>query len=458
MSAAFFTEPEKKVPIARDVDVVVAGAGVAGLFAAIAAAREGAGTLLVDRFACPGGNIGPGMIAGGSFSGGNLKHLCGGFTGIPREFIERHVALGGGCVPDSPNLGDLPPSPHPSNYLKDANIAAQVALEMLQESGVECLFSTFVGDPILADNRVCGVLVENKSGRQALKARVVVDATGESDVAMRAGAPMIYPESSYHSIDKHGPGGAQVCYAVGGVDSEEYRAYVEEQKLLGKKFGPDKRCEGNILIGREGPERPGHQDGRYGHDGAKISQDEIEVRMGLFEQVQRWKREVPGFEEAYLMCIAPYFGARGGPCIEGECTVTYEDLKEGSRFPDVLYRFTNTGWLGRLLYPDEPERQASQADFPWTDFPYRAMLPKAVDGLLAVGRSASGIPDTLLRDRMTVMHMGQVGGLAAGLAITRGTSPRELEVKLLQQKLLGEGFFLGDEARLEELGLASSSR
>jgi glycine/D-amino acid oxidase-like deaminating enzyme len=94
--------------------VVVAGAGVAGLFAAIAAAREGATTVLVDRFSCPGGNIGPGMIAGGSLSGGNGRHLCGGFIGIPREFIERHVALGGGSVPDSPNLGELPPSPHPT--------------------------------------------------------------------------------------------------------------------------------------------------------------------------------------------------------------------------------------------------------------------------------------------------------------------------------------------------------
>ena len=265
--------------------------------------------------------------------------------------------------------------------------------------------------------------------------------------------PMIYPESSYAGIDKHGPGGAQICYAVGGVDGEEHRAFVEEQELLGRSVRLGKSCDGSVLIGREGPERAGHQDGRYGHDAVRISRDEIQVRLDLFEQVQRWKREVPAFEEAYLMFIAPYFGARGGPCVEGEYTVTYVDMKKGVRFPDALYRFTSTGWLRRLRLPEEPEPRAASEDCLWTDFPYRAMVPKEVDGLLAVGRSASGIPDTLLRDRMTVMHMGQAGGLAAALAVQRDTTLRELDVKLLQERLLGEGFFLGDRARLEQLGL-----
>ena len=190
-------EQEKKVPVAYDVDVAVAGSGVAGCFAAIAAARSGVETLLVDRFAYPGGNMGPGMIAGGSLTGGAFKHLNGGFTGIPREFIQRHVELGGGTVPESPNLGDLPPSPHPGDYAKDSGIVSYTLLKMLEEAGVRCLFSTFIADPIVEDDRVCGLFVENKSGRRAVRAKVVVDATGEADVAMRAGAAMIYPESYY---------------------------------------------------------------------------------------------------------------------------------------------------------------------------------------------------------------------------------------------------------------------
>ena len=465
MSSCFVVVPENKVKVVYDVDVVVAGGGVAGVFAAIAAARNGAETVLVERFAYPGGNIGPGMIAGGSLSGGYVKHLYGGYTGIPREFIKRHLALGGGCVPESPNLGDVPPAPPPVvkdglYYMKDSNIASYVAMQMLEESGVKSLFSTSITDPILEGDSFCGVFVENKSGRQAVKAKVVIDATGEADVAMRAGIPIIYPQDSYYDIDKHGPGGAGVYYAVAGVDAEKYDAYVSEQKACGKDVRLGKICEGGFLTGRHGPRRPGHQDGKYAHDGVKLSKDEIEIRMSIFERVQNLKRKVPGFENAYVLLISPYLGARGGPCIEGEYTLTPEDMKEGRRFPDVLYIFATRGWFGPMgaLDLDDPKRNEARVDSPWTDFPYRAMLPKKVNGLLAVGRSASGIPDTLLRSRMTVMHMGQAGGTAAALAVKNGVTPRELNVKTLQQKLLYDSFYLGDHERLKELGLALSRK
>lgn len=178
MSSCFVMQAKKKVRVVYDVDVLVAGGGVSGIFAAIAAARNGASTVLVERFAYPGGNIGPGMIAGGSLSGGHVKHLYVGFTGIPKEFIQRHMALGGGCVPESPNLGSLPPAPLPVvkdslYYLKDSNIASYVAMQMLQESGVKSLFSTFIAEPMLEDDRICGVFIENKSGRQAVLAQVL---------------------------------------------------------------------------------------------------------------------------------------------------------------------------------------------------------------------------------------------------------------------------------------------
>ena len=450
MSSEYVVEPEKKVPVVYDADVVVAGGGVAGVFAALAAARNGAQTVLVERFAYPGGNIGPGMIAGGSLSGGEVKHLRRGFTGIPREFVERHVELGGGCVPDSPNLGALPPSPHPSDYGKDSSIASFVAVEMLEESGVRSLYSTFIADPIMEEDRVCGLFIENKGGRQAVRGKVVVDATGEADVAMRAGALVIYPESGYAEIDTHGPGGAGVCYVVAGVDCERLQAHVEEEKAQGREVKIGKGCKGGLMIARTGPRRPGHQDGKYGHDGVALSQDEIAVRTGIFETVQRWKREVPGFENAYLLTIAPFLGSRGGPCIKGEHTVTPADMLAGRRFPDVLFEFGARGCF-------DPESPGTRVHSPWTDFPYRAMVPQKVEGLLAVGRSASGITDTLLRGRMMVMHMGQAGGTAAALAVRSGVSPQQLDVKVLQQRLLEEGFFLGDDDRLEELGLGGSA-
>jgi len=455
MSTDRVTEPERQVPVLSDVDVVVAGGGVAGVFAAMAAARTGAETVLVERFARPGGNIGPGAIVGGSLSGGEIRHLCGGYTGIPREFVERHVALGGGSLPESPNLGSLAPSPHPGDYLKDSNIAAHVLTEMLVESGVQCLLSTFVSDPMLEGNAVSGVFVENKSGRRAVRAKVVVDATGEADVAMRAGAPIIYPKDEYRDIDKHGPGGSGLYYAVAGVDAETYRAYAAEQERLGKAVRPAKVPSGGMIDGRRGPERAGHQDGRYGHDGVKLAADEIDQRRQIFEMVQAWKRELPGFENAYLLYMSPYQGSRGGPCIEGDYTVTPEDLQAGRRLPDVILIFGVRGWFGPLgaLDWDDPRSREARVASPWTDLPYRALIPQGIEGMLAVGRCASGIPDTLLRARMMVMHMGQAGGTAAALAARAGLTPRQLDVTKLQQQLLNDGFHLGDTARLEELGL-----
>jgi len=455
VSADLIIEPERQVPVAFNVDVVVAGGGVAGVFAALAAARNGAETVLVERFARPGGNIGPGAIVGGSLSGGHIRHLCGGFAGIPREFIGRHVALGGGSVPDSPNLGGLAPSPHPSDYLKDSNIAAHVITEMLEESGVQLLSSTFVSDPVLEGSAVRGVFVENKSGRRAVRAKVVVDATGEADVAMRAGAPIIYPKDAYRDMDKHGPGGSGVYWVVGGVHGDRYRAYVAEQHLLGRAVRLGEISSGGLLSGRRGPERAGHQDGQYGHDGVRLAEDEIDQRRQLFEMVQGWKREIPGFENAYLLFVSPYQGSRGGPCIEGEHTVTTADLQAGRRFPDVVLIFGARGWFGPLgaLDWDDSRSKEARVDSPWTDLPYRAMLPRSIEGMLAVGRCASGIPDTLLRARMMVMHMGQAGGTAAALAARARVTPRQLDITTLQQQLLDDGFHLGDGTRLSELGL-----
>ena len=441
MHASHIVEPEKKVPVLHDVDVLVAGAGVAGVFAAIAAARAGCSVLLVDRFAQPGGNIGPGMFLGGSLSGGTSRHLEGGFTGIPKELIRRHLDLGGGCLPQSSNLGDLPASEGATNYMADSSTISYVATKMMQECGVKMLFSTWASDPIMEGDRIAGLFVENKSGRTAIKAEVVVDATGEADVAMRAGAPMIYPKSSYHDIDGHCPGGAGAYYVAGGIDWEkcrDHKAVLESKGETGP--GENLRSLGGGLGGRRvQPERVDHQDGNYHHDGLKLSDDETAIRMEVFEELQKTRKEIPGFENAYVLLVSQYLASRGGPCIEGWYTMTVEDTEKGRRFPDVVLRFAF----------ESGGRKGS----PWTDLAYRALIPKKLDGLVAVGRSAASIPDSLLRGRMLVMHVGQVGGTAAALAVRNGVQPRALEVQLLQRKLLEDGFYLGDAVRLKQLGL-----
>lgn len=481
------TEPQKQIPVRRDVDVVVAGGGVAGVFAALGAARTGARTALVERFGNVGGNIGPGMIVNGHMISGRpharVRYECSVFPqlyGLGREFLERYAELGG---------GSLPPVKR-TFYAWDASIASYVAQQMLEESGVELLVGATVADPVLDGQTVGGVFIETKSGREAVTARVTIDATGDADLARRAGAPVLYPRDEYHEVDGHAPTGMGISYLVGGVNwpvyrqaQAEYRPASEDLEwaadlmyrddaeglglLLpalrravthdGYELEPAVELSGTSVGLRTGSlsplPAPGIAQGSGKVDrvaavdvgnGAHMALLEAHMRRRIFEHVMMYRRYVPGFEEACLLTVAPFFGSRGGPCIEGDYILTMDDCRSGRRFDDVLY----------LYGESRAVRYTAERGGPlWVDVPYRAMLPRSLEGILAVGRSASGRPDTLLRNRMACKVMGQAGGTAAALAARRGEAPRQLDVRVLQERLLEDGFYLGDRFRLRSLGL-----
>jgi len=487
---SFVREPEKRVPVLYDVDVAVAGAGVAGVFAAISAARNGARTVIIDRFGSVGGNVGPGMIVNGHMLSGQAHPTIGwectvypGLYGIGKEYVQRYAALGGGSLP--------PYTRGPRNYAGDASIASYLAQAMLEESGAQLLLSTQVADPVLEGDRVRGLFVENKSGRRAVLAKVVIDATGEADVARRTEAPILYPKTSYREVDGHAPTGMGLYYLVGGIDWDRFDAFRRDgepgaddlewgRKTLGEGLTDAHRPVLHVL--RQAHEKAGYHprshvmlgDARVGINGGgigkmgvngvghgQVAPDRVEeldasdglhvsalegaLRARIFKTFQFWRTYVPGFENTCLLAIAPFLGSRGGPCIEGEYTLTMDDCRAGRRFDDVMYLY---GEFRALHWTCE------HGGCRWTDMPYRAMLPKKIDGLMAVGRSASGIPDTLLRNRMAAKVMGQACGIAAAMAATRDLSPRQLDVKEFQTALLDAGFYLGDRARLRELGLA----
>jgi hypothetical protein len=447
-SLGFVREPAKNVPVAYDVDVVVAGGGISGVFAALAAAREGARTVLIDRFGYVGGSFGPGMMSqqgpisehgDAPASGPAGDPVKGGLAGLPKEFGREYFALG--------------PST-PERFLADSNKAAYVALKMLKEAGVTLMLSTYIADPIMEGNMVRGVFVENKSGRQAVKAKVVIDATGEADVARRAGTPVLQPKAETYELDHHSPTGMGIWAVVAGIDPAEFKG-MKTSEFNAKKDIDDLAQVGCNGLEEIGPERdlrgikaqllrphPKVDAGNAEH----ISLLEAGVRMYIFEFVQHCRKNVPGCENAYLLFIAPYLGSRGGPCIEGEYTLTVQDCREGKHFNDVIYCY---GEPRALRWMNE------HGGVKWTDVPYRVMIPRKTDGLIAVGRSASGTPDTLLRNREGVMYMGQAGGTAAAMAARSAIEPRAIDVKQLQRKLLKAGFYLGDGARLAELGLGN---
>jgi hypothetical protein len=263
---------------------------------------------------------------------------------------------------------------------------------------------------------------------------------------------MLYPKESYHEFDGHAPTGMGIWAVVAGIDPAKYDS-VKASKFAWRQdigdlaqvdcgslrdIGPEKYLAGvkAQLVRPHGKVDAGNA--------AHISVLEAAMRMYVFEYVQRCREQLPGCEKAYLLFIAPYLGARGGPCIDGEYTLTVHDCRAGKRFDDVIFVY---GEPRALRYT------GGQGQHLWTDVPYRVMIPKQLDGLMAVGRSASGIPDTLLRNREGVMYMGQAAGTAAAMAARASISPRDIDIRQLQKRLLEAGFFLGDNARLRELEL-----
>jgi len=474
-------ELKKSVPVVSEVDVLVVGSGIAGSTAAVTAAREGARTMVLDRFGRPGGNMGPGLIGGAPNLELPESMAKTGLPGIPGELVRR-------CENYS-NAQLL------NHYFRDSQVISYVWLKMMQESGVEFMFNTYAADPIMEEDKVIGLLVENKSGTQAIKAKVVIDATGDADVAFRAGAPVDNGSSLFH---------AGIYFALGNVNVEKYEKEAVQKELKtedlywvknldpvagthlkhlkplipyyrkawesgeykfiqridnrwsilcdhgifrsisGVQYVPDPLRKGkyNILGAMVGVRGPRDKQGVETSGSASLMNKlEVSSRIYIFETARFLRKYVPGFEESYLHFVAPYFHARGGRSIVSEYSLTMKDVEKQQRQDDVI--FIADKHNGDYGYT--PKRTF--------DFPYRQLLPKKIEGLLAAGRSAI-IQPPVTRVRWMVFLMGQAAGAAAALAVKKGVIPRKLDVKELQ-RLLYHNYQvpLGDKERLRELGL-----
>jgi hypothetical protein len=356
-------------------------------------------------------------------------------------------------------------------YLVDSIIASHVLLEMMNEAGVETLLSAYAGDPIMQDSCVTGLFVETKSGRLAIKAKVVIDATGQADIAFRAGAPVLTAPNPNLGL----------YFALGGVDTETFLRFKAENaqpdpddvawanKTFVSEFSeadqyrcpphmlsaarqawqagefqyvrPVQKCAISIMF-KDNHFRDGMGGGRTGTIGPidfaeakQVSLMEREHRAHVFGFSRFLRKYIPGFENCYPIFIAPFLGARGGRYLDGVRPITGEDVTAGRRFDDAIYIYSN----GR-----------SQTN---CDIPYRSLVPKKVDGLLAAGRS-SFIYGPNFRVRYSALLSGQAAGVAAALCARQNVQPRNLDVKKLQGALLKLNCPLGNHARLAELGLA----
>ena len=479
--AASVTEPAKDIPIAREVDVVVAGGGISGVFAALGAAQSGASVILIERFESIGGTAGPGMNVSGGIQSRGTSALEAyepgderpGRPNIPHTWI----------YPELPGLADrfqarmdelIGPN---FQHLDRTNAFGYVATEMLLEAGVELMLGTFVCDPVMDAERtkVQGVFVENKSGRQAILASVVIDATGEADVARRAGAEVLWPKPEYHEMDDHAPGGVGTWAYVGGIDWETHRSNMgagqgDEIILEFDDFEPLEIGNGLAKVAFWRPGGGGslfygaNQAGELGIIKVQLMRphDEVDVvniehltaiqigfRKFIYELVADMRERAPGCENLHVVKIPEYIANRGGPRIAGEYTLTLQDCMLPQRFDDVIYLLGEIRAM-RHVFGENPEGIDWHK---WADVPYRVTVPVKIDGLLATGRTASGTPDTLLRNRTAIQAMGQAVGTAAAIAARNSVQPRHIDVRELQKALLADGFFLGDDQRLQQLGL-----
>ena len=443
---AIVNEPARTLPVYAEVDVVVCGGGPGGLPAAIAAARHGARTLLIERYGFLGGLATAGLVAPilGQHAHNSAQPIV---EGLLKELAERMHALGG-----APTWEEAL-TKWGINF--DAEAFKRAADMMVQEAGVQLLLHTLVTDVILENDRIAAVVIENKSGRQAIQAKIVIDATGDADVAARAGAAFTQGRSFDQRVESMGS-----FIHLGGLPAlteEERKAATEKVRLA--------MAEGTLHFYNPGflgsndvhPDHSSANMTRFAGDptsGDDMTQAELAVRHDVWKLVEFLRQEVPGFEKCYLQATSPQVGPRESRQVLGDYVLTGEDVHAGRKFEDAVAR--GSWWVDihcpmghtypvHLCIVECPRQGAcaywsaqrgrmwSKADlYPpegdWYEIPYRCLVPQKVENLLVVwalhlgharrhGRRAGD--GYLHRHRAGGRHGSGAGG-AAGSSATPG--------------------------------------
>ena len=401
---------EIQTPIVGHYQVIIAGGGPGGFIAALAAARSGADTLLIERYPFLGGNGTAGlMTCYNGFRNQRPPEALQTVKGIAAEYIAELVRLGG--LADADNYTkivqhDITKGDIPYCVGFDPEAAKIAMLNMINKEGVKLRLHSLVAGPMLDGSRVIGVIVESKSGRQAIAADVVIDATGDGDIAARAGAPFMSPAKTGDRMDM------SLMFRLGGLPHIITGSY------------------GGIRIG-DRVVKWGPVFGGDGLDVENLTHAEVETRLKLWEQIQQLRKE-PGKESVHLLQTATGIGVRETRRILGEYVVTEQDAINGTHFPDVIAISSNPmpSYHGKRFF-------FNHEGF---DVPYRSLIPKKAEGLILTGRciSCEQAPFQSARSMAPAMAIGHASGCAAAVAAKSSTPPRKLDVKALQKLLLSQ--------------------
>jgi ribulose 1,5-bisphosphate synthetase/thiazole synthase len=446
------SEEARLLDVILETDVLVVGSGPGGLAAALAASRAGVRTALIDRNGCFGGNITQVGVEG--FAWYRHEHTVD-CEGIGIELEQRATAMGAAM-----------PEPQSLSHALDAEMFKWVADELVQEAGVAPLLHRLCVAPIMKDGAIQGVITESKAGREAILAKRVIDATGDADVAARAGAP-------FHKLPRKEMMSASVMFSMSGVNKKRFidavkadpQTYADwsgngewDYETTGKEdnlFSPflrkpfQKALAAGIIppnlhtIAGTWGSVSDQGDLTYlnlvhlpeidGTDPNDLTAGEMRGRREAIYALEALRSFMPGCETAKLRNFGMTLGIRDTRKIDALYNLTGQDVREQARFEDAVGIFPEfIDGYGTLILPTTGR---------YWHLPYRALVPKNVGNLLVAGRCIGGdkMSHASARNMMCCAVSGQGAGIAAAVSIQRGEGFDRLSIVAVQQELARQG-------------------
>jgi hypothetical protein len=456
------------LPVAAEADVLVAGGGPTGVAAALSAARSGARVLLVERLGFLGGSATAAQVPAFAPFSDRTRAVV---RGIGWEVLTAMLARTGRPIPD-PDAYETPQDRARMDWVPiDVEVLKGVYDDLCETAGVEILFHAFVPEVVKRPERgegayLHGVVLANKGGLSLARAKVFVDATGDADLAARAGCPFEQGDDGGNTQ------GMTLCFTVANGSREAYLGYVyqtgdgflarlvAEARAAGEYDLPDASLVGMSFKNETvAGINMGHVYGHDGTDARSLSRAEREGRRVVQKLLPFLRKYVPGQQELFLVSTGPMIGVRETRRIVGDYRLTLDDYLACRTFPDDIARSayfidihavtTEQAARAKTISDTHGERaeRRSYALPPGQShgIPYRCLLPQGVENLLVAGRSLSA--DRAVQGAARVMPfcfaMGEAAGLAAALA-ARGTGRvRDVDVSELRVRLRAQGAWLG---------------
>ncbi len=450
-------EPARETKVCYEADVVVVGGGPGGIGAAVAASRNGADTVLIERYGCLGG-----MGTGGLVT---IIPLLTDYTGqqqiigITQEWIDRLIARNAVDFPQPEHWGSLDKDLVRYYFQRsffmtrldrvsyaaiiDAEISKYILNEMVSEAGVKTYLHSWGTEPIMEGKKCKGVIFESKSGRQAVLAKVVIDATGDGDLL-----PYADVEFETNIPPNFRIANLALVFWVDGVDLKrvnEFRQKNPQQAMELSRKAMEAGAFGGFLTSNL-PDQDAvvwfHN--RYPNksqiDVEELTRVEFEGRQKMMKTYDFFKANMPGFEKSFIVLSAPQLGTRSSRRLIGEYKLTQKDLSDNQPFEDTI-----------AIFPDLDRGQES-LDHPLMYIPYRCLLPKNVDNLLVACRAFSS--DEHVQEWFNLIPhciaFGEAAGTASALALQSGVSPKKVDIKALQKQLAKQGVPLPDVTKKVE--------